>query len=687
MVTKHTPIKKKTAAFEYLGLTDYPVTPKKVMKKPGKKQVTKKPIPIGYLGLSDFPTFKKSMKKSSKKHVTNKQTPIDYLGLGYPTVKHNSKRPVKKHGLSGAVPGLAGLGGFPTRKPVRKGKSSQNIGDYWGEGFVNSVKQSVTKSYDNSYLGAEAVKKRKEEEERHAIAAEKERKTRIAREKTRYDTHKDIPASKTPPRKYNTPEERTAGELEEQAAWDNTPEYGNTAYLKNPTPKKVVDDIKGYPKPKPDTPEENPLKTAATKVKNAYDQSVFGEKATAERKAAAEAAEAKRKADWIADEPNRKKAEDDRNDAIRIAKEKEINRRKEVALWNEQVAAQRHFESLKNNASEQTIYANNYRNTHPNAWSPGDPLPAAPTTTVGDSYRNAAASTQQWATRQVTPQGIWENTKSAAKLAAKGAVGAANLASKGMDKAIEIRKQQIEDEETRKRMKKAEWLALDPKERQEILEERAYNRESAEKLRQMKHQFLEYQMDKDEASLTGQKFHPSAFKIENVYGEDKWVDQYGRELPGEPSYMINRPITSSEDNKTTSKKRSTSDQIDMVLGIKQGGYTQTPTEQSVITPEPRRSMNSAISDLLGVKQRSYRPTSQPSFAPETDSPSALEIMGASPRKRVHRGEQPQSPQVQVPSSYVSQPTRSKKSFHEHEAKELDQFKNNESAVMKQLMGF
>jgi hypothetical protein len=671
MVTKHTPIKKKTAAFEYLGLTDYPVTPKKVIQKHGKKPVAKKQPPMDYLGLT-VPVVKRSLKRTVKKQAAYHIPGLSGTSVG-----------------KGTSPGLAGLGGFSTTKPLRKSKrNSQNIGDYWGEGFVNSVKQRVSTAY------SEAVKKHKEKEEEERILAEKLRKKRIFNEKSRYSSNQEMPLPK-PQRKYADAQERKQAEAEEQAAWDNTPEYGKTTYPNKSPTEKAKDDLKGYAKPRPTPPEENPLKTVANKVKNAYDKSAFGAEATAkreaERKEAEEkrdaerkAADEKRRADWVADEPNRKKAEDDRIEALRLAKEAEEKRRTTVALWNEQAAIKRKFDSL--NPTEKSVFLQSYDPSRfPTAWSPLNDLPPAPPTTVGDSYRNAAASTQQWATRQVTPQGIWNNTKTVAGLTARGVKGAASLASQGMEAAIEIRNKKLADDERIRKERNDEWLALPRKERQEILEERAFNREQTVKLRQMKQQFLDYQMDKDDAALTGQKFHPSAFKVENAYGEDKWIDQYGRELPGEPSYMISRPIT--EGSTTTTKRRTTSEQIDAVLGIKQGGYKSTPREQSVITPEPRQSMNSEISDLLGIKQRQFRPASQPTFTSEpADEPSALELMGASPRKRVHRGEQPQQ-QVQVPSSYVSQPTRRKKSFHEHESKELDQFKNNEAAVMKQLMGF
>jgi hypothetical protein len=618
MVTKRTPIKKKLSTIDYLGLTVQPM-------------------------------------KNLQKKTNKKITPLNYLGLTDPIIKRSSKRPVKKHtgfhipGLSGgsgkgSIPGLAGLGGFPARKPAKK---SKNIGDYWGEGFVNSVKQGVT-----DYMG------KRESEHIH--------------------------------KKYKEQKQRSPDpELEEK---EDVDEFARRKRPQSYRGRKVDDELKPRPTQRP---------AQSTSKMTAEEQQAAQEELEYQRDLARQQQEAKATAETNEKRRLQKEAAEKKyNDAVRERQEAETKRKSERAIreaneaarrkvvneYNQQLSLKQHYQSL--NPTDQSTFLNKYRQTHPNAWSPEDPLPQAPDITLRDAYTNAAHSTQQWATRQVTPQGIWNNTKSAAKLAAKGAVGAAKLASKGMDKAIEIRKKQLDDAEERRIMREEEWLALEPSERKAILEKQAFEQATKVKLRHMKQQFMDYQMDKDEASLTGQKFQPKVFKISGSdWGEDdKYVDEYGRELPGEPSYMSSRSVKSSDGS--TTKKRSTSDQIDMVLGIKQGGYTQpSSTEQSVITPEPRRSMNSAISDLLGVKQRTFRPASQPSFAPEpADEPTALELMGASPRRRVHRGEQPQQ-QVQVPSSYTSQPINRKKTFHEHESTELNSFKNNEAAVMKQLMGF
>ncbi len=57
------------------------------------------------------------------------------------------------------------------------------------------------------------------------------------------------------------------------------------------------------------------------------------------------------------------------------------------------------------------------------------------------------------------------------------------------------------------------WADLDPVTRQEILAERAQRDQAQAKLRMMRQGFEDYQLDKQEALLTGQRFQPRMFTI------------------------------------------------------------------------------------------------------------------------------------------------------------------------------
>ena len=254
----------------------------------------------------------------------------------------------------------------------------------------------------------------------------------------------------------------------------------------------------------------------------------------------------------------------------------------------------------------------------------------------------------------LTPQGISSAAKKTGGLAKRAGKFVVAQANKSMEDAVRYDEaRRIRDHDSN-REKIERWNALDEDERKSILKEQQDKAKMRIELQHFRQGMEDYQMDKNEAALTGRKFRPAIFKKPGgLFGEDEGcIDEYGRDVP------CDRVEPSSKSSRS------------------------------------RRTENEDVHSLLGIKRSQFRPTSQPRFRePEDDdveesSPSPLEIMGASPRRRVSREErammrqQPQQPQLTEGSQA---PVRKRRTFHSEEARELNQFRSNEGAVLKQLL--
>ena len=290
------------------------------------------------------------------------------------------------------------------------------------------------------------------------------------------------------------------------------------------------------------------------------------------------------------------------------------------------------------------------KGTPPSAYIPPDD----PRSKLVDKWKDWGLKAKIAAKNALSPQGISSAAKKTGGLAKRAGKFVVAQANKSMEDAVRYDEaRRIRDHDSN-REKIERWNALDEDERKSILKEQQDKAKMRIELQHFRQGMEDYQMDKNEAALTGRKFRPAIFKKPGgLFGEDEGcIDEYGRDVP------CDRVEPSSKSSRS------------------------------------RRTENEDVHSLLGIKRSQFRPTSQPRFRePEDDdveesSPSPLEIMGASPRRRVSREErammrqQPQQPQLTEGSQA---PVRKRRTFHSEEARELNQFRSNEGAVLKQLL--
>lgn len=229
---------------------------------------------------------------------------------------------------------------------------------------------------------------------------------------------------------------------------------------------------------------------------------------------------------------------------------------------------------------------------------------------VGDTVKTKAAEA-------ITPQGAY----TIAKGVGRGVKWAGNQAYKGMEWLDKERILAEEERETRKGQRLAEWYALRPETRREILEERALRDQYKQKIRDARQQALEYQLDRTDAYLSGRKFTPKVFKVESsgLFGEttEKYLDEYGREVPGVPEEV--RP-------KRSSRPRSEAQEIGNIFGFKSGGPVRSPLYE----PPPQRQLMGADEGDYDMPRRRVRYSSEP---PQYSQPLQRRIeSGVSPRR-------------------------------------------------------
>lgn len=228
------------------------------------------------------------------------------------------------------------------------------------------------------------------------------------------------------------------------------------------------------------------------------------------------------------------------------------------------------------------------RKTHPEP-----PIPQEPEANIKDEWTDAKIATKQWAKRQATPAGLYHT-----------AAGAADLAYKGMKWVDQQRLDQIRQEKALKAQRLKEWYDIPYRKRKQIIKEQYKRRELGQKLSEIRQQSADYYMDKNTAAITGQDFRPKIFKVTTEggkYDEDeiKYMDEYGREVPGIPEDVR---------KKQYKPRRSESSDIENLFGgsykqpqIRESSWTQ-PTEYETL-PRTRSRRESEY-----VPQKRRRPS-------------------------------------------------------------------------------
>jgi hypothetical protein len=228
------------------------------------------------------------------------------------------------------------------------------------------------------------------------------------------------------------------------------------------------------------------------------------------------------------------------------------------------------------------------------------PVPREPETKLKEDWGAAKQYVKQGAKYLATPQGMYQTTKGAV-------VGGANAALKAGKWLEQKRQDEINYQEDQRKEKLRHWNEdLTSAERKEILEDQYLRKQMGQKLKQMRQQAFDYQMDKTDAYLSGRKFTPRVFKVstpgEFGIGEtEKYLDEYGRELPGMPEEVTRKSSGRS--------RRSETQDINSIFGLTSGGPIRSPLDE----PRQKRQMLPAgEEDYEMPRQRRPRYAQEPS---------------------------------------------------------------------------
>jgi hypothetical protein len=224
--------------------------------------------------------------------------------------------------------------------------------------------------------------------------------------------------------------------------------------------------------------------------------------------------------------------------------------------------------------------------------------------TVGDQWRDAINNAGQVVTAKtaqaVTPQGAYNIARSGARGAYRAGKFAVNESYKGMDWLEKKRQAQISEQNRIAEEKQEAWDLLPYEEKKDILQSRYMAAEMRHKLQRMRQQAEDYQLDKNDAYLSGRRFTPKVFKVnsENSWGDPTYMDEYGRELPGIPEEVT---------PKKARRPRSETEDINNIFGFSSGssGPMRSPLDEP---PRQRQIMGGDEGDYDMPRQRTrYRP--------------------------------------------------------------------------------
>lgn len=239
---------------------------------------------------------------------------------------------------------------------------------------------------------------------------------------------------------------------------------------------------------------------------------------------------------------------------------------------------------------------------------PAPPVPREPETTLKEDWGAAKQYVTQGAKGLATPQGMYA--------VGKGAVNAGYKAGLWLEQK---RQDEFNRQKDERDQRKAAWNDLTKEDQQKIREDQYLRKQMGQKLQQMRQQAFDYQMDKTDAYLSGRKFTPRVFKVEShgLFGEseDKYLDEYGRELPGIPEEVTRRSSSRS--------RRSETQDISNIFGLTHGGPIRSPLDEP-----PRRQMLPAEGDYDTPRQRRPRYAQEP---PQYSQPQ-LRIVGSSAKR-------------------------------------------------------
>jgi len=209
-----------------------------------------------------------------------------------------------------------------------------------------------------------------------------------------------------------------------------------------------------------------------------------------------------------------------------------------------------------------------------------DPLmPDQPNVDMSDEWRRAKVNTKQWAARQATPAGMY-----------RAAAGGVNAAYGGMVWLEEKRLAALAAQAAELKAKQDAWVALPRHTREELLEEQAFRNRKRQELSVERQRAESRYLDETTGYITGQKYRPKVYKVEggetrDGYAEDKYLDEYGNEMPGIPQEIAPKR-----------KQRSENQTVNDLFGGSSGGpvaYIPSPLDgppqiQSYGGEEPRR---------------------------------------------------------------------------------------------------
>jgi hypothetical protein len=318
----------------------------------------------------------------------------------------------------------------------------------------------------------------------------------------------------------------------------------------------------------------------------------------------------------------------------------------------------------------------NYRN---NPVPPTTPTNTSLVRQWKDAFNAAGRKVATTAKQAATPQGMAQGARAVGRATVKGVKVAGDATYKGM-KWVEEKRQDAEFEREEKNTRRMErWQNLPAETRQELIDEQAQKKQLEHKLKVMRQQFEDAQADKTEAIISGRKYQPKIFKIQDAYGEEKFVDEYGREVQDPGTEVM-------------PKKRGG-------YGSSYGsGYGSGFVPQAQPQFSQRTEMND-VEDLLGMGFRPERRPAQQPQQPQQRQEQNLFAEGRNqfassedePRRRQHR-EQPQQysqPQLPPPPQQQGfrppQPTR-RRNFQSDEDEELRMFRDSEQESLNFLLG-
>jgi hypothetical protein len=197
---------------------------------------------------------------------------------------------------------------------------------------------------------------------------------------------------------------------------------------------------------------------------------------------------------------------------------------------------------------------------------------------------------KQRATEAVTPAGFSRGVRTIGRkaLEARDELSDSIRAHKAL---------KIQEEADARQRRIDNWNNLSPEDRHTILETRAEQARLKEELRQKRITYDQYNSDRVIASMSGQKFFPKVYKVpggDGIFGEssEKYVDEYGREVPGIPEELYKRR-----------KAHTEQDDINTVLGGGGSGGRRRRSRYTDNGSEPearprRRSERDEVMDLF-----------------------------------------------------------------------------------------